>query len=67
MVVGEGTRDLGGSIAVVNREGCEHHFFTAGADTAAKTHRVPVGFLVFVVGHAVVVADIFSAETSRSG
>lgn len=67
MVLGEGGGDLGGRVAVIGNESGEHHFFAAGADQAAETHRSPVGFLIFVLEHAVVVAHLISSEINRLG
>lgn len=63
----EGGGDLSGCVAVVSNEGGEHHFFTAGADQAAEIHGSPVGFLVFVVDHAVVVMHLIPSEINRLG
>ena len=62
VILGEGSGDLGGRVAVVRNEGGEHHFLSSGADQAAEIHGSPIGFLVFVVDHAVVVAHLISSE-----
>lgn len=67
VVLGEGGGDLSGRVAFVGNEDGEHHFFSAGTDEAAEIHGSPVGFLVFVVDHVVVIAHLISSEINRLG